>query len=62
MSKFKVVWCRMMHADIAYGGGRFYWCRRCRCSFAVPWLVPEPDDSANQVSSEIVAPSELLAA
>ena len=40
MSKqeLKVVWCRMIHDDVAYGGGPDYWCRKCLCRFPVPWL------------------------
>lgn len=38
MDSLKVVWCQLMHDDIAYGGGRSYWCRRCLRRFTVPWL------------------------
>src|ERR1041385_521923 len=42
MSKVKELWCRLLHDDIAYGGGGAYWCRRCFCKFQVPWQpVPE---------------------
>lgn len=39
MSNWKVTWCRLVHNDIAYGGGGVYWCRRCLCRFPVPWLA-----------------------
>ncbi len=37
MPSLKSVWCRMAHRDVAYGGGEYYWCRRCLCRFPVPW-------------------------
>ena len=34
-------WCRMMHDDVAFGGGPYYWCRKCLCRFSVPWLTAQ---------------------
>jgi hypothetical protein len=34
-------WCRMMHDDVAFGGGPYYWCRKCQCRFSVPWLTAQ---------------------
>jgi hypothetical protein len=43
MSKqeLKAGWCRMMHEDVAFGGGPHYWCRKCLCRFPVPWLTAQ---------------------
>jgi hypothetical protein len=38
MESLKTAWCRVMHHDIAYGGGDVYWCRKCLCRFPVPWV------------------------
>ena len=39
MAKLKVLWCRVMHRNIAYGGGDVYWCRKCLSRFPVPWIL-----------------------
>jgi hypothetical protein len=58
MSRFKPVWCRAMHRDIAYGGGGVYWCRRCLCRFPVPW-VPAPNGKAQDRPTPAISRREF---
>ncbi|HZS50308.1 MAG TPA: hypothetical protein VFA54_05570, partial [Bryobacterales bacterium] len=46
MPSLKSVWCRMTHRDVAYGGGEYYWCRRCLCRFPVPWKALRENEGA----------------
>ena len=55
MSNLRVMWCQLMHDDIAYGGGRFYWCRRCLHRFSVPWL---PASGVKQQAARLTAAKE----
>ena len=56
MSSIKAVWCRLTHNDIAYGGGRAYWCRKCLCRFPVPWLsAPQTEEGGRAFSVSLKA-------
>jgi hypothetical protein len=44
----------MMHDDVAFAGGPYYWCRKCQCQFSVPW-IPAQRDSATRPRLAAVA-------
>ena len=59
MANLKIVWCRVMHRDVAYGGGDVYWCRRCSCRFPVPWAPVSHRDGESGTIAMPVNATEL---